>query len=273
MASGDKDHQMLFDLRGRRRNVIKIVYAVLAILMGASLFLTVGPFSIAEIFNSGNTTGDAAEVYEEQAERLEAKLKKNPGDPDLLVALTRAHVNAGNSGVTREGTEQFLTPEAYQQYQEAYQTWSEYLKATEEPSAGLALVVAPVLTQLAEVARTYPEFETRMQEAVDAQAIVAEQRPSVNALTTLAFYTYFTGDFDAAEKVRAEAKKTANTKAERETIDQQLDESKKNAERFFDRQKKAEKQEKAAGGGGATTNPESLENPLGGGLGGGGLTE
>ena len=38
---------MVFDIRGRRKHVVKVVYAILALLMGASLFLVVGPVNIA----------------------------------------------------------------------------------------------------------------------------------------------------------------------------------------------------------------------------------
>lgn len=275
MAKDDKEHQMLFDLRGRRRNVIKVVYAVLAILMGTSLFLTVGPFSIAEIFNDGSGSTDAAQPYEEEAERIEAKLKASPKDDGLLLRLTRAQINAGNNNVDIEDNgERTVTPEATQQYLQAYQSWSEYLEATKEPSPGLALLVAPMMAQLTETARTYPEFDSRLEAAIDAQKIVAEERPSVNAWTTLAFYTYFTGDGDAAEEAAAKAKKLVNSKPEEKAIETQLKPAKENAEKFLQekaRAEKAEEAERAAGGGDGST-PESLENPFGG-LGGGGFGE
>jgi hypothetical protein len=270
VARGDKDHKMLFDLRsGRRGSMVKVVYAVLAILMGASLFLTVGPFSIGEIFNSGGGAGDAAEPYEEQAGRIEARLKKDPQNPELLLSLTRAEINAGNAGTTVETSgAKSLSTEAVQAYQKADQAWSDYLKATNEPSAGLALVVAPMQLTLAELSSSYPEIETRINAATDAQKIVAEDRPSVNSLSTLSFYTYFTGDFKAAEKARAEAKQIAKTKTEREAIDKQLDEYQKNASSYLKAKEKAEKEQKAQGGGGG-----AVENPFGGGLGGTGLGE
>lgn len=259
---------MLFDLRsGRRGSMVKVVYAVLAILMGASLFLTVGPFSIAEIFNDSGASGDAAKPYEEQAERIEVRLKKDPDNPDLLLSLTRAEVNAGNAGVTVEPNgAQALTTEAVEAYQRADQSWSEYLKATDEPSASLAQVVAPMQLTLAEISRSYPEAETRINAMTDAQRIVAEQRPSINSLSTLAFYTYFTGDFKAAEKARAEATKFANSPSERETLDSQLDEYKKNAQKYLATKKKAEEEQKAAGnagGSGSTVNPFSSGSGLG----------
>ncbi|MDQ2632043.1 MAG: hypothetical protein M3Y75_13885 [Actinomycetota bacterium] len=266
---------MLFDLRGRRRNVIKVVYAVLAILMGASLFLTVGPFSIAEIFNDGGASTNTAEPYEEEAERIEAKLKKEPQNSELLLRLTRAQINAGNNLVDIEDNgNRVITPEATQEYLQAYQSWSDYLEATKDPDPGLALLVAPMMIQLTEFSRTYPEFDLRLQTAIDAQRIVAEKQPSVNAWTTLAFYTYFTGDSEAADKAKTEAKKLATNKAEAKAIDTQLKPLEKSAEKFLKEKaqaEKAEEAENAAGGGGGAAR-ESLENPFGG-LGGGGLSE
>ena len=52
MASGDGEHRMVFDIRGRRRHVVKVVYAILAVLMGLSLFLVTGAVNIGSIFNS-----------------------------------------------------------------------------------------------------------------------------------------------------------------------------------------------------------------------------
>jgi hypothetical protein len=261
---------MLFDLRsGRRRNLVKVVYAVLAILMGASLFLTVGPVNIGEIFGNNSSSTDAAQIYEEQSERIEAKLKKDPGDADLLASLTRAQLNAGNASVTREANgETVITTEAVESYREADQTWTEYLEATDEPSPAIAQLMAPMYFQLAEVSGSYPEAETRLQAAADAQKIAAEDRPNLNSLAVLARYTYFTGDFKAAEQARAEATKKANSASERESLDKVLDESKKLATSFVKSAEEAEKAQKAG------KPSESLENPLGGGgLTGGGLGE
>jgi hypothetical protein len=278
MASGDNEHRMLFDIRGRRKNVVKVVYAVLAILMGASLFVAVGPFNIGELFNQ-ESAGSAAEPFEEQQERIEVKLKKDPDNPDLLLSLARAQVNTGNALVTIEPNgERTMTLDALQEYQQASGTWSEYLEATDKPSASAAQLMAPALLSLAEMSRSYNESLSNLDAAVQAQKIVAEQRPSINAFSTLALYTYFTGDFAAADKARAEAEKFAKGKLEQESLDTQLDEAKKRAEGFQKEVKEFERESKKAGkGGGATGTPESLENPqnpLGGAFGGSGqLTE
>jgi hypothetical protein len=263
---------MLFDLRsGRRRGLVKVVYGVLAVLMGASLFLTVGPVNIGEIFgNSSGGSTDPAQIYEEQVERLEVKLKKDPDNPDLLLSLTRANINAGAAGTTREPNgEEVVSSEAFASYQKADQAWTEYLKATDEPNPGIAQAVAPMYFKLAEFSRSYPEAETRLQAATEAQKIAAEARPNLNSLATLARYIYLTGDFKAAEKVRSEAMSMANSKSEREALENFLDEAEKSAHAFVTNAKAAAKAEKAGG-----KPSETLENPLsGGGLTGGGLGE
>ena len=68
---------MVFDIRGRRKHVVRVVYAILALLMGASLFLVVGPFNIGNLIGGGGTTS-GAEILDEQAERTEAKLLREP---------------------------------------------------------------------------------------------------------------------------------------------------------------------------------------------------
>ena len=263
---------MLFDLqRGRRKTAVKVVYAVLAVLMGASLFLVVGPLNIGEIFNSNSSgAGDVAKPYEEQAERLEAKLKKDPENPQLLVALTRAQVTAGNSLLSLEPDEEDLT-NALQQYKLASSSWSEYLDSTDEPNAGAAQLVAPALLSLAERSRTYTEAQRNIEAATEAQQIVAEQRPTLNSFSTLALYTYFTGDFKAAEAAQAKAAKLTRAKFEREQLDKQMEEVKKNATNFQKERKQAEAAEKAAAKGNKG-NPEALQpptNPLGSSFGAG----
>jgi DNA repair exonuclease SbcCD ATPase subunit len=268
MAQGGKEHRMLFDLqRGRRRTAVKVIYGILAVLMGLSLFLVVGSANITELFNSNGSSagGDVAKPYEEQAERLEVKLKKAPEDQQLLMGLARARVSAGNSLLSGEPGEEDLT-QALQQYQLASSSWSEYLKATDEPSAGTAQLVAPALLALAERSRSYEQAQANVEAASEAQKIVAEQRPTLNSYSTLALYTYFTGDFKAAESAQAKAAKLTREKFEREQLDKQMEAVKKNAEEFQKARKQAAAAEKAAAKSNQG-NPESLQsptNPLGG---------
>jgi hypothetical protein len=275
MAQGGKEHRMVFDIRGRRKHVVKAVYAVLAVLMGASLFLVVGPLNIGELFNSNSSSsGEAAKPFEEQAERLEAKLKREPEDPDLLLALTRAHVNAGNSHVliNPETGEQGTTAESRQQFQEAAESWAHYLEATSEPSPNLAQVVAPAFVALTLASKTVPEARRNLHEAVAAQKMVADARPSRGSLSTLAIYQYYNGEAKAAEKAERELLKLATANYERKELEKQFETTREQAKKQQALYRRAEKEEAAAakaGGGG-----ESLGSPsLGGSLGGSTLGE
>ena len=260
MARDRDEHRMVFDIRGRRKHVVKFVYAVLALLMGASLFLVVGPAPLSDLFGGGSSGNSAASQFEETAEHLEVKLKKDPQNPDLLLGLTRARINAGNAQVTVNsetgGTE--FTPEARNQLEEGSEAWAKYLKATDKPSNGGAQVAAQAQFALAQTSRTGPEAEANIRAAADAQEIVAASLPSLGSLSTLAIYRYFAFDFKGAEKARAEAAKYASTKFERENLSNELDSIEKRAHEF---QKQLIETEKAAKKAHEKGNP-SLANPL-----------
>lgn len=277
MAKGEKDeHRMLFDIRGRRKNVVKVVYGVLALLMGLSLLLVAGPLPFGDIFGSQDAASQATEQFEEQAERVEVKLKKDPDNPDLLVALTRAHTSAGSSlaEINPETGSTVLTVEGRQQYEQASSTWSEYLEATDEPSAGVAQLMAVTLFTLAETSGSGSEAVSNVKAAAEAQQIVADQRPSLNSLATLAIYKTFTFDYAGAEAANEEAKKFASSKAQREQLEKQFDEYRKNAKSFEKQIAEEKLREKAAqegaaqeGGGGGQAGG-GITNPFGSGVGG-----
>ena len=267
MAKGGKDeHRMLFDIRGRRKNVVKVVYGILALLMGLSLLLVVGPAPLADLFGTQNEISNAAKQYEEQAERIEVKLVKNPDDADLLLNLTRARVNAANQLSEQNPTSGAvtLTVDGRQQLEQASSSWADYLKATDEPSGNLALIMSNSLYSLASTSSTGPEAEANINAAAEAQKILAEQRPSVNSLTTLALYTLYTFDYAAAEKAKEEAEGLAISKAQREEIAEQYKAVVKSAKEFEKEQAERKKLEKELPNQGGQGGQESLENPFGG---------
>lgn len=253
---------MLFDIRGKRRNVVKIVYAVLALLMGLSLFLVTGGASLTGLINGGSE-GSAVAGLEEQTERIERKLIKDPENPDLLVALTKSQINVANQLVNVNESAGVVeqTPESRAEMQRASENWSKYLEATDKPSAGAAAVVAPALYGAGFQGQNPQEIESYIKAAANAQQIVVDQRPNLNSWSTLAIYRYLTFDYAAAEKAEEEAKKLTTSKFERENLENQLEEYSKSAHSF---QKQIKAQEQASKGAGK----EQIENPFGG-LGGG----
>ncbi|MBS1863656.1 MAG: hypothetical protein JSS68_18325 [Actinobacteria bacterium] len=249
---------MVFDIRGRRRHVVKVVYAILAFLMAASLFLVTGAININSIFGSASSGESATSSFEKQAENIEAKLAKSPGDEDLLASLTRTRINVANTMITNGVSGQSGVEEVKQQLAQASEDWSEYVKAANEPAAGLAIQVAPALFQLAELSTSGGEALENVKAGVEAQEIVAKARPSLNSWSTLAFYTLFAQNYKAAEKAKEEAAKFANTKFERESFENKYEEVEKNAKEFG----KQLQAEKAAKSKSSSAGKESLEHPL-----------
>ncbi len=259
MAQGRNEHRMVFDIRGRRRYVVKVVYAILAILMAASLFLVTGAININSILGTSSSVNSATKSLEEQAERIEAKLAKTPEDEDVLLNLTRTRINVANTMITNgAGESQGGVEEVKQQLALASEDWSKYLKAAIEPSAGLAVQVSPALFQLAELSRTGEEAMVNIKAATEAQEIVAQARPSLNSLSTQAIYQVFAQEYEAAEKSLEEATKFANTKFERENLENKFEEIEKNAKKFG----KGLEAEEAAAKSNKSGGKEALENPL-----------
>jgi hypothetical protein len=251
---------MVFDTRGRRKHVIRVVYAILAILMGASLFLVVGPVNIGALIGNQSSGGSAAKVYEEQAERIETRLLKSPTDEGMLLSLTRARIGAGNAKVeTNSSTGATTVPiEARRDFEAAEESWNRYLKqAGGEPSATAAQLVAQTFFRLAESSSTISEAVENVAKATRAQKLAAEQQPTLGSLSTLAIYQYFNGEPGAADRTTKQAAAKASSKAEGKTVENQLKEYRKRSEEFEKQKQELKKTEKEAG-------KEKLTNPFSG---------
>jgi hypothetical protein len=256
------ERRMLFDIRGRRKHVVRVVYAILALLMGASLFLVVGPFSLGNLVGNGSTTS-AAKVLQEQAERTEVKLRREPKSETLLLALTRERVSAANSltEVNSETGATELTPEGRQELERGIEAWGSYLQQASEPKANTALLVSQGYFSLAEslaaAGAGLEEVVENVEGAAKTQRIAAEAQPTINSLTTLAIYEYYAGNFAAGDKAVKEAEAKAPSKAEAKEVGKQMAEFRKRGKAFEAQKNAAEKEEAKFG-------KERLQNPLGG---------
>jgi len=255
-----EERRMLFDIRGRRKNVIRVVYACLALLMGASLFVAVGPFNIAEFFGGGSTTS-AAEISEEQAERIEKRLVHHPQDEQqLLLSLIRARIGAGRAQAEENpatGTPE-LTPESIEQYEAAHDAWFRYLKAAgDEANPTTASLVASTFFSVAEKGETLGDIEENISSATKAQKVAAEASPNLNTLSTLAIFQYFNGEFAAGDKSAEKAANESPSKSQAKTVEKQMATYRKRAEKWDKQRKKLAKQVSKQG-------KEKLENPFGG---------
>ncbi len=268
MAQGNNEHRMVFDIRGRRRHVVKFVYALLAILMAGSLFLVTGAVNLNSIFGTSTSGETAAQVAEKQAVAIEQRIKKEPAKEEVLLGnLTRARITAANSLATEISSESELE-EWRLQMSKASEDWTKYLAVAKEPSIGVAQVVAPAMFQFAENSTSTDAALENIKVASEAQTMVAEARPSLGSWSNASIYTLFTLDYKLAEEQKEEAVKLANSKFERESFENKFEEVEKNAKEFGKQVKLEEVSNKSQQS--ESSGKEAIQNPLN--LGGSPLT-
>lgn len=257
MAEGER--RMVFDTGGRRKRVVQVVYGFLAIIMGASLLIVIGPFSIADVFTTQDAAESAADSLDDQAANIERKLARNPNSETLLLALTRTRISAGNSRseldpATGQAT---VTPEARQEYKLAADAWDRYLRAADEPSPAGAQLAATALFSLAQAATTAAESEAAIKDAALAQQIVADSRPNLGTVSTLAIYDYYAFRFKEGDSAARQAESFATSRAQRRSVRGQLAQIRREAKRFQRQQALLARINRGQG-------KEQIQNPLGG---------
>lgn len=232
---------MLFDLQSRgRRNVVKIIYLWLAILMGGGLILFgigtgTGGGGLLDIFDGGGSSTSAqVSSAEKQANRA---VRLHPQDPRGWAELARArYQTAGLGGNYDQGTGAF-TSDGRAKLESAVQAWQRYLALDPaKPDATLARLMA---NAYAEGGLNEPA------EAASAMEIVTEQQPSAAAYATLAQYAYVALQMRKGDLAAAKAVELA-PEAQRRLVRTQLENVRRQV--IQDQAQRAIQQSGAAGG-------------------------
>ncbi|MBU3690804.1 MAG: hypothetical protein FGM38_01985 [Solirubrobacterales bacterium] len=268
MAEDPEQGGMLFDLRGRRKRVIQVIYVMLAFVMAASL-LVIGLPGGLNPFSSGNSvvSQDTADLAVERATTIERKLRQDPENLTLQQELIRERIVAGNALVEVDGESQVVGPDAIEQYELAATAWERYVKDSgQDPDRGVAQLASGMLFSLAQGA-TVAQFEANMQAAADAQAFVAragerefqsgEGPAPTGLLVTLATYQLYALDFGEAARSRQEALALADSPEQKQEINRTLDAVERDAKRVEKYLARVKKQARKEGG-------ASLKEPVGG---------
>ena len=264
--ANEPEHRMLFDLRGRRKRVVQVIYVLLAIIMGASLRLLGGGTGL----NCADTVSPNADLVKaaiERAQNLEKRVAAEPNNKNAQAELIRARVSAGRSltEIAPDGTA-VVGDAAKTQYDFAAQAWEDYLKLTKnQPDPTVAQLMAGTLFSLAQ-GSTVAQFQTNITEAARAQQLVADAATQqykagdgpapTGALVTLATYQYYAQDFKAADRTTQKAIASTKDDAEKKQIKTQLAAAEKEGKRIAGIIKRAKKQA-------ANSGKDALDNPLG----------
>src|SRR5512133_1990007 len=252
---------MLFDLRGRRKRVVQVTYAILAFLMAASLFFVVGPVNFDSLIGGGSSSS-AGSVLNDQAQQIEQMLARDPKNETLLLRDARIRYSAANSQIQTDpstGAQTGITQEGLDDFQKAGDAWIRYMKLQpKQPDPNVAQLAATSLIYSSSLS----ELNPRVKGAVQAQAIYAKARPRLNSYLTLAQYSYLSGDFAGGAAAGRKASAAAD-KSQRKAVASVLAQYRKQG-------KQIQKQFKAS----TKFNPngsgkQGLQNPVGGLSGGG----
>jgi hypothetical protein len=198
---------MLFDLQSRgRKNLVKVIYVGLALLMGGGLVLFgigtgTGGGGLLDIFtDQGQSTSVRVSDAEKRANRA---IRLRPQDPQAWADLAKARYQTAGLGdnYDREANQGVgaFTADGRAKLRTAAAAWERYLALEQDdPDPDLARLMANVYdpTGLDEPAQAASAFE-----------IVTEQEPSAAAYSALAQYAYLAdqqrkGDLAAARAVQ-----------------------------------------------------------------------
>jgi len=188
---------MLFDVRGRRKRVVQVVYLGLAILFGASLvFFGTGSGvngGLFDAFTGGG--GGSSSVFTDQYNKARERAQVAPRSPAAQTAVVRASYNLAASS---EGSDQqtgALTDKGQAAITAAAAAWERYLRLKPKTlDAGSAQFAALAYGAL----QDFPS-------AAKAQRVAATERPSANSWFQLADFYYRAGNVKAGDKAAAES--------------------------------------------------------------------
>lgn len=208
---------MLFDLTDpKRRRFIKVVYATLAVLMGAGLVL----FGIGSDLSGGlldafeGGGGGGSDTYKKQEQKLEQRVAKNPKVASSWAQLTRTRFQIANQDFVENPPPGHYTKEGLTQLKSAASAWEHYLALdpkTPDNTVAVLMAQAYDIQALNEPAK-----------AAQAQEIVAAKLPSAGSFAALAYF-YYTASQTRLGDLAAKKAISLAPKDQRSALREQLD--------------------------------------------------
>ena len=210
---------MLFDLRGRRRRAVQVIYLFLAILLGGGLvFFGIGgevSGGLADIFKGGGGDDSADDAIQEQIDRQEDRLAADPTNAAVLAALTRSHYQLATAQIAPNATE--FPEEAKDDLRRAGAFWNRYLEQVEEPDSSLTSLAVQLFG---------PQGLNQPKEATQAALILARQTNEVDAYLNVVLLATAAGDKRTADLATQKAVDLA-PKDQRKQVEEQAEALKK----------------------------------------------
>jgi hypothetical protein len=215
---------MLFDLRGGgRRRTVQIVYIGLAVIMGAGLILfgiggAVSGGLIDAITNGGGSSGTSAGTYQKREAQAVAATQRSPKNPAVWADLARARFQLANAGNNLDQSTGTYSAQGKRILAAAGDAWQKHLSlAGNDPDPTVAAIMVQVYTALGDAPN-----------AVEAQDVITQARPTATTFATLAILAYEAGQTRKGDLARAKAIQLT-PKDQRNSMKSQIDQAKTQA--------------------------------------------
>ena len=215
---------MLFDLKGKRRRTVQVVYLMLAVLMGVGL-VAFGIGSgvnggLSDLFNGGNGSNQGSKVIQKKIDTAQKQLQVNPRNAAALAEVIRGHYQLATAQ-SDPNTGQF-TKDATDDLRQAVTAWEHYFAANfKKPDLGLARVMVQAYSGLAQLSAGQSTVSTDWAGAANAMELIAAAKPTPNNYIALVQYATLAGQTSKADLAGKRAVSLA-PKKQRKSVQQQV---------------------------------------------------
>jgi hypothetical protein len=217
---------MLFDIRGRRKRVIQVIYVGLALLMGGGLiFFGIGSSTSGGLFDAlGGGSGSSDPQFDNQIERSEDTLKTDPRNEKALLALAQAHFLKGQTATEVDDQGQRVaTDETESEFQDAIDAWERYLATKpDKPDDGVATLIFQAYQFSASADDPPDVLKDEINGAYATAVVVADAQPTFGSYVRLASAAYLAGKDKEGEAARKKALAEADDSTSKGTLEKQL---------------------------------------------------
>jgi len=180
---------MLFDLRGAgRRRTVKVIYILLAFLMGGGLVLfgiggSVSGGLIDAITERSGGGDNGTDRFRKAEKAALVKTQANPQDAAAWAALARARFQVAGQGENFDPAKGTFTKKGIAQLNSAGDAWERYLALNpKKPDDRVASLMVQAFGAL-----------NKPDKAAEAQEVITDARPTASTFTQLAIFAYQAG--------------------------------------------------------------------------------
>ncbi len=219
---------MLFDIRGKRKRVIQVIYVGLAVLMGGGLILFgIGGSTNGGLFDAIGLGGDSVSTdpqFDAQIQRAEDDLATNPKDEKALLVLARTHFLQGQTSteVNAQG-QRTPTDQTISEFGDAIDAWNRYLATKPaKPDDSVASLMLQAYGTVTTAANPPAELKDNVNGAYEAAKVVAEARPSLGTYLSLAQTAYLSGRTKEGDAAKQKALAAGADSSSKGAVKQQL---------------------------------------------------